>query len=206
MKLGITVRSEKEFYFVKKQYFEYLKDFELVLIYPYLNTHAYAQCDGFVIIGGDDVDPKYYHEENFASSPVEPEIDELDIRVIDYAVKNNKPILGICRGLQILNVYFNGSLKQNILNHQNSVHKVMLVEDFLEFPSNEIVNTFHHQSIKKLGENLKALYYSPDGEIELIIHEKLPIIAVQFHPEKEPLKALSINILQYYKNLLNIYK
>lgn len=206
MKLGITVRSEKEFYFVKKQYFEYLKDFELVLIYPYLNTHAYAQCDGFVIIGGDDVDPKYYHEENFASSPVEPEIDELDIRVIDYAVKNNKPILGICRGLQILNVYFNGSLKQNILNHQNSVHKVMLVEDFLEFPSNEIVNTFHHQSIKKLGENLKALYYSPDGEIELIIHEKLPIIAVQFHPEKEPLNALSINILQYYKNLLNIYK
>lgn len=206
MKLGVTVRSENEYYFVKKQYFEYLKGFELVIIYPYLNAHAYAQCDGFVIIGGDDINPKYYNEENYASHIVEEAIDELDLRVIDYAVKHNKPLLGICRGLQIINVYFNGSLKQHILNHQNDVHKVMLVKEFLEFPSVEIVNTFHHQSIKKIGDNLRPIYYSPDGEIELIVHSKLPIVATQFHPEKHPDNLLSIKVLDYFKNLLNIYK
>ena len=205
MKLGVTVRSEAEFYFVRKQYFDYLKDFEIVCLYPYLNTHAYAQCDGFVVVGGDDVDPKHYHEENFASHCVESEIDELDLRVIDYAVKNNKPLFGICRGLQIINVYFNGSLKQDILNHKEGKHKIVLVENFLDFPNDDIVNTFHHQSVKKLGEGLKALYYSLDGEVELAIHEKLPIIAAQFHPEKTLDNTLSITMLNYFKNLLSIY-
>ena len=206
MKLGITVRSENEIYFVRKNYLEYFKEFELVFLYPYLNTHAYAQCDGFVVLGGDDVDPKYYNEENYASSPVEGEIDELDLRVIDYAVKHNKPLFGICRGLQIINVYFNGSLKQNILNHKDEYHKILLVEEYFDFPNDEIVNTFHHQSIKKIGDGLKAIYYSPDGEIEFIIHEKYPIIAAQFHPEKEAESDLSKLLLNQFKNLLSIYK
>jgi putative glutamine amidotransferase len=206
MKLGITVRSEKEQYFVKKQYLKYLKDFEIVFIYPYLNTHAYAQCDGFVVLGGDDVDPKYYNEENYASHPVDGEIDEMDLRVIDYAIKNNKPLFGICRGLQIINVYFRGTLKQHILNHDKDFHNVLLIEDFFDFPNVEEVNTFHHQSVKKLGDGLKPIYYSPDGEVELFIHEKHPIIATQFHPEKSDESSFSQMILNYYKNLLNIYK
>ena len=206
MKLGITVRSEKEFYFVRKNYLEYLKDFEIIFLYPYLNTHAYAQCDGFVVVGGDDVNPKYYNEENIASSTVEEEIDKLDLRVIDYAVKHNKPLLGICRGLQITNVYFGGSLKQDILNHKNDRHKILAVEEFFNFPNTENVNTFHHQSIKKLGNGLKAIYYSPDGEIEFITHEKLPIFATQFHPEKDGESEFSQLILQHFKHLLNIHK
>lgn len=206
MKLGITVRSEKEIYFVRKKYLEYLNEFELVFLYPYLDTHAYAQCDGFVVLGGDDVNPKRYNEENYASSPVEEEIDELDLRVIDYAVKNNKPLFGICRGLQIINVYFNGTLKQHILNHDKDYHNILLVEDYFNFPNNEVVNTFHHQSIKKIGDGLKVIYYSPDGEIEYIVHEKYPIMATQFHPEKEEKNQFSMLILEQFKNLLNICK
>ena len=206
MKLGITVRSEKELYFVKKNYLDYLKDFELIFIYPYLNTHAYAQCDGFVVLGGDDVDPKFYNEENYASHPVEAEIDEMDLRIIDYAVKNNKPLFGICRGLQIINVYFKGTLKQHILNHDKDYHNILLVEEFLDFPNSAEVNTFHHQSIKKIGNGLKAIYYSLDGEVELLIHEKLPLIATQFHPEKDEGSIFSKVILEHFKNLLKIYQ
>lgn len=206
MRLGVTVRSEKEFYFIRKNYLEYFKDFEIIFLYPYISTHAYAQCDGFVVIGGDDVNPKLYNEENYASHCVEEEIDELDLKVINYAVKNNKPLFGICRGLQIINVYFGGTLKQDILNHKEGEHKIILIEEFSNFPSTEIVNTFHHQSIKKLGDELKPLYYSVDGEIELVYHKKLPIIATQFHPEKHLQNSLSIALLDYYKGLLNIYK
>ena len=118
MVLGITVRSNLDYYFVKKRYFEYFKDFDIVLIYPYNITHVCALCDGFVVVGGDDANPALYKEENFASLNIVDEIDELDLNVIDYAVKNNKPLFGICRGLQMINIYFEGSLKQNILKHK----------------------------------------------------------------------------------------
>ena len=84
MKLGISVRSSSDSYFVKKRYLEYFKDYEIIFLYPYINTHVYAECDGFVIIGGDDANPKLYNEENYSSYNVCDEIDELDLKIIDY--------------------------------------------------------------------------------------------------------------------------
>lgn len=205
MRLGITVRSEADYYFVKKQYLKFLSEFEIIFLYPYINTHAHEECDGFVVIGGTDINPKYYGEENYASYLVEEEIDELDLKVIDYAVNNNMPLLGICRGLQVINVYFNGTLKQHVLNHSEGVHRIVLVENYLDFPPICETNTFHHQSVKKLGDELKVLYYSLDGEVELLIHKKYPIIATQFHPEKDIENELSLKVLDYFKNLLKIY-
>ena len=205
MKLGISVRCNLDSYFVKKRYLDFFKEFEIVLLYPYINTHAYAQCDGFVIIGGDDVNPYLYGEENYASHGIYDEIDGLDLQIIEYAVTHNKPLFGICRGLQIINIYFKGTLKQHVLNHDVGSHKIVLVDQFLDFPELEIVNSFHHQSIKKIGQNLRVLYYSLDGEIECFIHEKHPIVAVQFHPEMDKNNQFYRMLLEYFKSLLHLY-
>ena len=206
MKIGITVRSGNDYYFVKKRYIEYFCNFEIVFIYPYISACVYEKCDGFVIIGGDDADPKLYNEENYAAHNIDDKIDGLDLLIIDYATKNNKPLFGICRGLQMVNIYFEGSLKQHVLNHNDGVHKVVLVDNFLDFPTVEEVNSFHHQSVKKIGENLKVLYYSLDGEVECFVHKNHPIIAVQFHPEMDKKNAFYKMFLDYFLNLLEIYK
>ena len=208
MKLGISVRCNDDYYFVKKRYIEYFKEFEIVFLYPYIinSAHAYKDLDGFLIIGGADINPKFYNEENYASLGINDEIDELDLEIIDYAIKNKKPLFGICRGLQVINVYFGGSLKQHIFNHENESHKIILVDEFLSFPLDIEVNSFHHQSVKKLGENLSVLYYSLDGEIECFKHDYLPIIAVQFHPEMDTSNTFYYSFKEYFLKLINEYK
>ena len=206
MKLGISVRSNLDSYFIKKRYLDFFKEFEIIFLYPYINTHVYAQCDGFVIIGGDDVNPCLYGEENYASHGVCDEIDMLDFRIIEYATTHNKPLFGICRGLQIINIFFKGTLKQHVLNHEVGSHKILLVDQFLDFPELEIVNSFHHQSVKKVGQKLRILYYSIDGEIECFIHEKYPILAVQFHPEMDENNQFYRTLLEYFRSLLHFYK
>ena len=206
MKIGITVRSDKDYYFVKKRYLNYFSEHEIVIIYPYLNACAYACVDGFVVVGGDDINPKLYNEENYSSFGIDDEIDSLDLKIIDYAVQNHKPLLGICRGLQIINFYFRGTLKQHIFNHDKNKHKIILVDDFLDFPLTLEANSFHHQSVKKIGNELKVLYYSVDGEVECLVHKKYPVIAVQFHPEIEPNSEFSLLLKEYFNSLLNVYK
>ena len=126
MKLGIGVRSKEDCYFVKKRYLEYFSDFEIVFIYPYINiARACVDIDGFVIVGGADFNPNKYGEENYSSHGIDDEIDDLDLKIISYSITNKKPIFGICRGLQAINIYFNGTLKQHIVNHENANHKII---------------------------------------------------------------------------------
>lgn len=206
MILGITVRSNLDYYFVKKRYLDFFKDFNVIFIYPYNIAHACARCDGFLIPGGADANPNLYKEENYSSHDIVDEIDELDLKVIEYATLNHKPLMGICRGLQMINIFFGGTLKQHILNHTETIHKVMLVEQFLDFPLLEITNSFHHQAVKLLGSRLKGIYYSIDGEVECFVHEKHPIIAVQFHPEMDMGNEFYLMVLMYFKNLFSIFK
>ena len=206
MILGITVRSNLDYYFVKKRYLDFFKDFNVIFIYPYNIAHACARCDGFLIPGGADANPNLYKEENYSSHDIVDEIDELDLKVIEYATLNHKPLMGICRGLQMINIFFGGTLKQHILNHTETTHKVMLVEQFLDFPLLEITNSFHHQAVKLLGSRLKGIYYSIDGEVECFVHEKHPIIAVQFHPETDMKNEFYLMFLMYFKNLFSIFK
>ena len=108
-------------------------------------------------------------------------------------LKTDKPILGICRGLQFLNVYFGGTLYQDIpvecgVIHSDVVHKVRLEEGTWMrnlFDSAEIVtNSHHHQGVKKLADDFVVAGRSEDGMIEAAIHKSLPIFATQFHPER----------------------
>ena len=115
-------------------------------------------------------------------------MDQLDKKIIEYCINKNKPLLGICRGIQSINVFLGGTLKQNILYHNDENH-------FIKFKNKYIlVNSFHHQSIDKLAPNLLVVAKSLDDEIEIIKHKFLKIIGLQFHPE-----LFNFNL----KNLLN---
>lgn len=199
MKIGISARKKEDFYFVKKRYLNYLKDFEVIILYPYIDICA---CDAYAILGGGDANPKLYKEELSLSFDMDDEIDEFDLKIIDHAIKNKKPLLGICRGIQMINIYFQGTLKQDVLNHSNKNHEIILQKQNKILPSKVIVNSYHHQVINKLGDNLEPLYLSSDNEIEAIVHKKLPILAVQFHPEMDLENDFYQQILSFFKLFL----
>ena len=161
-----------------------------------------SKCDGFIFTGGPDVDPKLYNEE-----PLKDLIsgcqkrDELESVYLREALKDNKPILGICRGLQFINVFLGGNLYQDIplqakteVNHRQDrpydkpVHEVKLVENspiYKCLGNNHImVNSCHHQGIKELAPNLVSMASSEDGLIEAVYLPSHSFLwAVQWHPE-----------------------
>jgi putative glutamine amidotransferase len=151
-------------------------------------------CDAFVVTGGVDLDPMTYKDVNIGlSKDIHPSLDLIDSLVIKYAKTSKKPLLGICRGLQSINVFLGGTLYQDLtqlgLKHLNIAgnHKVNTVDnEVLKFESEIAVNSYHHQGIKKLATGLKVIGKQSDGIIEAVVHESLPIIAVQWHPEMRP--------------------
>lgn len=150
-----------------------------------------AMCSGLIIAGRDrDINPKYYGEEPLEGLeyPVDPYEDELDFRLIELFEKSNKPILGICSGLQSLNIYHGGTLKQHIDEHTSKEqlvrHNIDIEEDsFVHslYGSKIEVNSIHHQAINKVADGFKVTAVAEDGNIEAI--EKGNLIGVQWHPE-----------------------
>ena len=153
--------------------------------------------DGLLLPGGEDVDPIRYGEEVDGSTGIDPVLDELQFGMLDLFVKAGKPVLGICRGHQLINIYFGGSLYQDIAEKKNHVHDNVnnkdnshansAIEDsFIGklYGTKFRTNSSHHQAVKKVGEGLKVCAYADDGIVEAMYHETLPVYCVQFHPER----------------------
>lgn len=159
------------------------------------------RCDGLVVTGGGDLNPNLYKQNNHElTSGVDDEIDALDLYLIKEFYRYHKPILGICRGLQAINVGFGGTLIQDIPSQYsltrpgghmqtkpgNEVeHTVYFTEGTYAhqlFGDVYAVNSFHHQAIFHLGKHLKVSGTSEDGIIEAIESDKL--FAIQWHPER----------------------
>lgn len=158
--------------------------------------------DGLLLSGGQDVAPKNYGEEPTPKlGDIFPERDDFEYALLKSALEAKKPVLGICRGSQIINTYFNGSLYQDlsyigkdVLKHNqvNSpsmvTHSVTIDKSsklFDIFGEEKIrVNSFHHQAVKKVGEGLVKAAKAPDGIVEAIEKTDYPfLVAVQWHPE-----------------------
>lgn len=145
------------------------------------------ECVGLVIPGGVDVDPRHYGQPRHPRTQFSnSERDDFEIALIKYAMRHKMAILGICRGNQVLNVALGGTLVQDISDPHDFKHPVEVdANSHLGFIGEEIyVNSLHHQCVDKLGRNLKAIAFAPDGNIEAIQHEKRKfVLGVQWHPE-----------------------
>ena len=200
-------------------YIDALKENDIEVIAT-LDVDEAIKCDGLLLPGGGDIDPVYYGEEMNGSDEPDRELDKAQRDILDAFVKAKKPILGICRGMQLINIYFGGSLHQDLVtrdihtrkNDNDSIHSVKSVEEgnlFEKFYGKTFnINSAHHQGAKKLGKGLKEVLRSEDGVCEAVIHEELPIIATQFHPERMSYKqrrddaVVGEEIFQYFKSLL----
>lgn len=158
--------------------------------------------DVLILTGGEDVDPSYYGEEPDPNlEEIYPERDVSDFLLLEAALDRDFPVLAICRGCQILNIFSGGSLYQDLptLYGTDILHRS---EDEIEFEYHDInvaegslladimgagrlnVNSWHHQGIKDLGEGLIAVASADDGIIEVIEMEGSSfVLGLQFHPE-----------------------
>lgn len=157
-------------------------------------------CDGIILTGGVDIHPRYYGEEILKEcGDFDCFRDQFEWFLLEEVSKQQKPILGICRGIQMLNVFYGGTLYQDlglksdcILMHNQKgsrgfgSHTISICENsFLYdvFGKQAFVNSYHHQAIKDLANGFKITATSQDDVVEGIEHTQLPIWAVQFHPE-----------------------
>ena len=152
------------------------------------------EYDGLVLCGGNDIHPLYYGEDINGAVDIDEQRDRAEFRLAKAFITMRKPILGICRGSQLLNIVFGGSLYQHLDNagehmqHQghDTVHPVRAIDNSylsMLYGTEFSVNSAHHQAIKVLGGSLKTTLMS-DDVIEGFEHENLPIIGVQWHPER----------------------
>lgn len=148
-------------------------------------------CDALLLPGGGDLEPWRYGRENTASRGLEPERDGAELRLLHEFTAAGKPVLGVCRGLQTVNVFFGGTLVQDIPGHGaweggDRLHAVGTAPSPLRpiLGERATVNSAHHQAADRLGSGLRAVQWAEDGVVEALCHRRLPVWAVQWHPER----------------------
>lgn len=156
--------------------------------------------DGLILSGGGDPDPNLYGEDCLQElGDITPERDTFELAILEEFLKTKKPILGICRGLQLMNVFYGGTLYQDIkyvdtnIQHRQKwladlpTHNINILENnilFEIFGKKARTNSFHHQMIKDLGRELTSIATANDGVIEAIQNKNYPFFyGVQWHPE-----------------------
>lgn len=162
-------------------------------------------CDGLLIPGGEDMTPWYYGEEPLpVIGAFRPEIDEAWLAAVKAAAEQHKPILGICKGHQTINVAFGGSLYQDLSLQEKALGRPV-IQHFQHYSRSYLThhvqveadshlskvvgagriktNSMHHQSVKQVAEGFRAVSFADDGTVEAIENADGSIVGVQWHPE-----------------------
>lgn len=189
MKIAILGRKN-----LTGNYERFLRDFSAIPITT-LTPGELSDCDALLLPGGGDITPAFFGERNCGSRNIDTELDILQFQALDYALRRKLPILGICKGMQVINVAFGGTITQDLqsagihqYNGQDQYHPTNILEGSCLhelYGAYAVVNSAHHQGIGRLGKKLKAIQWcQTDGCIEAIVHDSLPILGLQWHPER----------------------
>ena len=154
-----------------------------------------ALCDGLVLTGGPDINPKWFHQEDYKADLFYDDVrDEYEFALFEAFKAAGKPIFGVCRGEQLINIALGGDLIQDLVTMEGYVHMNHDIRHrcFAEkgsilnnlFGDEFRVNSTHHQAVGKVAPGLKVTARSIEGIVEGYEHESLPIFATQFHPER----------------------
>jgi putative glutamine amidotransferase len=188
------------------------------------NFDEIKKCHGVVLTGGEDVHPRFYNKPEYLELCIKDDIDEkrdaFEWKVLEFTQQNNVPLLGICRGLQIANVFFGGTLIPDIptfgkFNHSkkkgiDNYHSVTIDLNSELYKTIGIpvgyVNSAHHQSADRVGNGLVASVLSADGIIEALEWQQAegnPFLSlVQWHPERMADQS-SVLVLAVKQNFLD---
>jgi len=159
-------------------------------------TKSLPDVDGLLLPGGWDVDPSFYGERRDEKvEETDPELDETELSMFRQARERAIPVLGICRGQQVINVAMGGSLVQHLEGHEvRALGRSHLAHTIEVDPSSELgkaagehkvrVNSLHHQAIKELAKGLQQTARGEDGTVEGVESNDGLIVAVQCHPEE----------------------
>lgn len=146
-----------------------------------------SQYDGIIIPGGGDLDPSRYGQANAGSSNIDNALDDRQIDAVKRSAQAGKPVLGICKGIQLVNVAFGGTLNQNIGGHMGVWHSAHVVAGgWLSgvYSGSVSVLSYHHQSIRDLAPGFQVDMRAGDGTVEAISNSAKRVYGVQFHPEQ----------------------
>ncbi len=229
MRIGITDTFDGDIYSNYVEWFrlvdssiEYVK-----LSHQLTKAEELKTLDGIVLSGGGDVDPRYYHQVDLThlAKGVMPERDAFEFDLIDHALDMNMPLLGICRGIQVMNVFLGGSLildleasrfdkhqksEEEPINHPIGILRSNSLLHALTQTNEVIVNSFHHQAIDRLGRGLMITAQSHDGVVEAAewaIKDSMPfLLLVQWHPERIPNDELSQKIARMFLRECRLYR
>jgi putative glutamine amidotransferase len=157
------------------------------------------RIDALVLQGGGDVHPDHYGQElHPATNTLDRRRDEFELALLARARERAMPVLGICRGIQLVNVGYGGTLVQHLPDLTGVDHEQLDAWDALAHrveiaPDSRLarvmdttamdVNSVHHQAVDRLGAGLRAVAWADDGVVEAIEHDTEPVLAVQWHPE-----------------------
>lgn len=168
-----------------------------------LSDVCHTAYDGLLLPGGGDIDPARFGQELNGSTRIDPELDGQQFSIFRDFFDAGKPVFGICRGCQIINVALGGTMIQHL--PCADTHKgIVGGGDFYHSASAEpgsvlyglyggefSVNSHHHQGCDRIGEGLKCTLRAADGTVEAVEHESRPVLGVQWHPERTGFDFLS---------------
>jgi putative glutamine amidotransferase len=165
------------------------------------NWSEKISMDGLLLLGGVDIDPTLYGEKAHPSiMRIEPERDRMELQLLQHAKRENLPIMGICRGMQMINLSYGGTLLPHIGDlelefvHRKSLFPMKWINVIDNTRLHRIlgshrvkVNALHHQAVDRLGEGLRKAAYDHNGIVQAIEHNEAPfVMGVQWHPEFMP--------------------
>lgn len=154
-------------------------------------------CQGLLLCGGGDLDPSWYGQKPNGSLAPDPARDCAELSLIWAFLAAGRPIFGVCRGLQVLNVALGGTLCQNLSQdvlpfhrgEEDVYHPLRTAPDSLMedlYTRHLTVNSAHHQAVDQPGQDLRPTAWAESGFPEVLEHTHLPVLGVQFHPERLP--------------------
>jgi putative glutamine amidotransferase len=207
MRIGITDTFKEDKY---EQYVRWIRSIDesveiQKLSHELDNREETENLDGLLLSGGGDVHPRYYGKEHQIrrAKGINEQRDEFEFAVIERALDADVPILGVCRGMQVMNVYLGGSLTADLVSggfndhtspadDQSVMHELSIIPHSLLHAltgTKEInVNTFHHQAVERLGKGLICSAISQDNVVEACewaLKDTMPfLMLVQWHPER----------------------